>query len=78
MLFGIYCEVQIETLRQIKLKYIEDYESLVQFLTDFHLLPNKPSILAIDGLDNFLEHKNLQPMTKQMRMHYILTLAADC
>ena len=29
MMFGIYCEVQIETLRQIKLKYVEDYESLV-------------------------------------------------
>ena len=29
MIFGIYCEVSIETLREIKLKYIEDYESLV-------------------------------------------------
>ena len=29
MIFGIYCEVSIETLKQIKLKYIEDYEGLV-------------------------------------------------
>lgn len=64
MLFGIYCEVQIETLRQIQLKYVEDYESLVQFLTDFHLLSHKPSILAIDGLDYYLESKNLTSMTK--------------
>ena len=38
MIFGIYCEVSIETLREVKLKYIEDYEGLVQFLCDFHLL----------------------------------------
>lgn len=29
MIFGIYCEVSIETLREVKLKYIEDYEGLV-------------------------------------------------
>jgi len=29
MIFGMYCEVGIETLKQIKLKYVEDYESLV-------------------------------------------------
>ena len=39
-LFGIYCEVSIETLRQIQLKYVEDYESLVQFLADFHMIKN--------------------------------------
>lgn len=39
MIFGIYCEVSIETLREVKLKYIEDYEGLVQYLADFHLLP---------------------------------------
>ena len=79
MIFGIYCEVQIETLRQIRLKYVEDYESLVLFLTDFHLLKGdkRPSILAIDSLDYFLERSNLQPITKQMRMHYILNLAMD-
>ena len=51
MIFGIYCEVSIETLHEIKLKYIEDYESLIQFLCDFHLIKDRPSILAIDGLD---------------------------
>ena len=80
MLFGIYCEVQIETLRQINLKYVESYEELVQFLTDFHLIPEsrRPSILAIDNLDCFLEQRNLHETTKKMRMHYILTLANDC
>jgi hypothetical protein len=78
MIFGIYCEVSIETLRQIKLKYIEDYESLVQFLTDFHLIKDRPSILAIDGLDFYLEQKNLGPLTKQMRLHYLLTLVKNC
>ena len=61
MLFGIYCEVQIETLKQIWLKYVEDYDSLVQFLSDFHLLTGsrKPSILALDNLDHFFENRNL-------------------
>lgn len=57
MIFGIYCEVSIETLREVKLKYIEDYEGLVQFLCDFHLLPVKPSILAIDSLEYFVDNK---------------------
>ena len=57
MIFGIYCEVSIETLREVKLKYIEDYEGLVQFLCDFHLLPHKPSILAIDSLEYFVDNK---------------------
>lgn len=57
MIFGIYCEVSIETLREVKLKYIEDYEELVQFLTDFHLLPVKPSVLGIDGLEYFIDNK---------------------
>ena len=77
MHFGIYCEVQIETLRQIKLKYVEDYESLVQFLTDFHLLKNRPSILGIDSVDFFLENKNLSANTKQMRLHFLLNLALE-
>ena len=57
MIFGIYCEVSIETLKEVKLKYIEDYEELVQFLCDFHLLPVKPSVLAIDGLEYFVDSK---------------------
>lgn len=49
------------------------------FLTDFHLLRDdrKPAILAIDSLDCFLENRNLQPMTKQMRLHYLISLVAD-
>lgn len=47
--------MNIEILREIKLKYIEDYDDLVQFLLDFHLLPQKPSILAIDSLDDFID-----------------------
>lgn len=57
MIFGIYCEVSIETLREVKLKYIEDYEGLVQFLVDFHLLPIKPSVLAIDSLEYFIDNR---------------------
>lgn len=55
MLFGTYCEVSIDTLREIRIKYIEDYESLVQYLVDFHLLKQKPSILAIDCLESYCE-----------------------
>jgi hypothetical protein len=78
MIFGIYCEVSIETLHEIKLKYIEDYESLIQFLCDFHLIKDKPSILAIDGLDQYLEQKNFGSTTKQMRLEFLLTLIKDC
>jgi hypothetical protein len=78
MLFGIYCEVSIETLREIKLKYIEDYESLVQFLCDFHLLKDKPAVMAIDGLDLYIEQKNLGKITRQMRIVSLLTLLKDC
>lgn len=74
MIFGMYCEVGIETLKQIKLKYVEDYESLVQFLADFHLLKQKPSILALDGLQYFFNLKSLSNATKQQRTHFILTL----
>ena len=74
MIFGMYCEVEVETLKQVKLKYVEDYESLVQFLTDFHLLSHKPSILAIDGLEYFFNTKSISLMSKMMRIHFILTL----
>lgn len=66
MIFGIYCEVSIETLREVKMKYIEDYDELVQFLSDFHLLPVKPSLLAIDSLEHFLDTKkqNINLLTR--------------
>ena len=57
VIFGTYCEVSIDTLKQIKLKYIEDYDELVKFLCDFHMLPQKPAILAIDGIDKYFEQK---------------------
>ena len=53
MTFGTYCEVTIDTLKLVKIKYVEDFEGLVQFLADFHLLPRKPFVLAIDSLDHF-------------------------
>jgi hypothetical protein len=55
LIFGIYCEVNIDVLKQIQIKYIEDYEELVKYLLDFHLLPDKPSLLAIDGVDKYFE-----------------------
>ena len=42
-------------LKQIKLKYIEDWDDLVKFLCDFHMIENKPTILAVDGLDKFFD-----------------------
>lgn len=66
MIFGIYCEVSIDTLREVKMKYIEDFDELVRFLCDFHLLPNKPSLLAIDSLEHFIDTKkqNINLLTK--------------
>jgi hypothetical protein len=80
MIFGIYCEVSIETLREVKLKYIEDYEGLVQFLCDFHLLPVKPSVLAIDSLEYFVDSRRqgINHLTKQMRFNFLLSLLKDC
>jgi hypothetical protein len=80
MIFGIYCEVSIETLREVKLKYIEDYEGLVQFLCDFHLLEHKPSVLAIDSLEYFVDSRRqgINQLTKQMRFNFLMTLLKDC
>lgn len=79
MLFGVYCEVTIETLQQIKMKYVEDYEGLIHFLTDFHMLQNKPSILAIDSIDHFIEARGpSSQMNKQVRLNFILTLLDQC
>ena len=80
MIFGIYCEVSIETLREVKMKYIEDYDELVHFLADFHLLPQKPSILAIDSLEYFVDPKksNMNLVTRQMRQAFLMTLLKDC
>jgi hypothetical protein len=55
LIFGTYCEVHIDTLKQIKLKYIEDYDDLCKFLCDFHLIASKPAVLAIDGIDKYFE-----------------------
>ena len=78
-MFGTYCEVSIETLKQIKLKYIEDYEGLVQYLSDFHLLKHKPCLLAIDGLDHYVESgKASSTLTKSIRLHFLLSLITDC
>ncbi len=66
-MFGTYSEVSIDTLNQIKLKYIEDYEGLVQFLADFHLIKkeNKPCLLAIDGLDHYIDgNKTVNSLTR--------------
>jgi len=78
-MFGTYCEVSIETLKQIKLKYIEDYEGLVQFLADFHLLKHPPCLLAVDGLDHYVESgKAVNGLTKAMRLHFLLNLILEC
>lgn len=80
MIFGIYCEVSIETLKEVKLKYIEDYEGLVQYLTDFHLLPVKPTILAIDSLEFFVDNKRqgINQLTRQMRFNFLMSLIQNC
>lgn len=78
-MFGTYCEVSIETLKQIKLKYIEDYEGLVQFLTDFHMLKFRPCLLAVDALNFYVDSgKSVNGLTKAMRLHFLLTLIQEC
>ena len=79
MIFGIYCEVSIEILREVKMKYIEDYDELVHVLADFHLLPKKPSLLAIDSLEHFVDSKKsgTNPLTRQMRFNFLLSLVSD-
>lgn len=65
LIFGIYCEVSIDTLKQIKLKYIEDYDDLIKFLCDFHMMkPHKPTILAVDGIDKYFESKSISSLSK--------------
>ena len=53
--FGKYSNVFIGSLKKIKLKYIESYEDLVQFLAYFPLVAKKPQFIFIDDIDYFLE-----------------------
>lgn len=90
-MFGTYCEVSIETLKQVKLRYIEDYEGLIAFLMDFHLLKNKPCLLALDSLDHYLETSTssgngtgaqgkttqASSLTKCVRFNLIMTLLGE-
>ncbi len=59
LFFGRYSPVDVELLSKIKLKFIESYEELIQFLADFHLLPQatgcRPRLLAIDVVDYYSE-----------------------
>ncbi|CDW77091.1 UNKNOWN [Stylonychia lemnae] len=79
-IFGTYSEVSIESLKQIKLKYIEDYEGLVKYLADFHLIQkqNKPCLLCIDNLDHYIENKSFNNLTRMMRLNFVMTLIKDC
>lgn len=54
LIFGTYSEVTIDFLKQIKLKYIENFDKLVGYLSDIHLLERPPSIIAIDSLEYLL------------------------
>lgn len=82
LIFGIYCEVSIDTLKQVKLKYLEDYDSLVQFLADFHLLSTKPDLLVIDSLDCYLERGTSalstgNVVTRAVRLAWLMELLRD-
>jgi len=81
LMFGTYCEVSIDILRHIKLKYIEDYEGLVQFLADFHMIKkeNKPCLLVVDGLDHYIDsNKSINNTTRLIRLDFLMTLIQDC
>jgi len=62
------------------LKYIEDYEGLVKYLADYHLIPKskKPCLLCIDGLDHYIENKSFNNLTRMMRLNFVMTLIRDC
>jgi hypothetical protein len=51
LIFGTYSEVTIDVLKNIRMKYIDTFDSLVQYLLDFHLLPTKPTKVFIDGME---------------------------
>ena len=53
LIFGTYSEVTIDVLKNIQMKYIESFESLVEYLMDFHLLEMRPSIVIVDGMELF-------------------------
>ena len=52
-IFGKFSTVDIDILKKIKIKYIEDSSSLIEFLKDIHLLQNPPAIIGIDNLDYY-------------------------
>lgn len=60
------------------MKYIEDWDDLVKFLCDFHMIENKPTILAVDGLDKYFDQKSVNSIAKKARLNFVLTLLKQC
>ena len=52
--FGKYNIVDIDIIKSIKIKYIEDSFSLIEFLKDIHLLKSPPAIIGIDNIDHYI------------------------
>jgi len=69
-------------LSKIKLKFIDSYDDLAQYLADFHLVPrftgNKPRILGIEMLDTYCEIASIHAGAKTLRELNILGLLNNC
>ena len=78
LVFGTYSEVTIDVLKNIKMKYIDSFEWLVEYLMDFHLLQHIPSIVVIDGFELYwtgscdLKLSQITSGNKKIKVDYLI------
>ena len=83
LIFGTYSEVTIDFLKQIKLKYVENFDKLIGYLSDIHLLERPPHIIAIDSLEYLLTGSStwrlsqLTSMNQRLKAEMLVSLLLD-
>ncbi|CAI2372992.1 unnamed protein product [Moneuplotes crassus] len=80
LVFGTYSEVTIDVLKNIKMKYIDTSEGLINYLIDFHLLKDRPKLVLIDGMELYCTGSNdkklsqINTSNKKLKVDYLCNL----
>ncbi len=53
------------------MKYLEEYEDLIKYLTCFHLLENKPQLLILEDLQSYTNDKKKDDSRKALLLHLL-------
>ena len=80
LVFGTYSEVTIDVLRNIRMKYMDSFRALTEYFSDFHLIDPKPSVVVVDGLEQYCTDSNdrktsqLTSINKKLKADYIINM----